>query len=82
MYVCAHVRVWCLLDIAAIRCVPSARRLVLSGTPIQNNLQELWSLFDYVCEQRLLGPYRTFKVDYEGHILRYDWPVVRGSLSC
>jgi len=28
-------------------------RLILSGSPIQNNLQELWSLFDFVCPGRL-----------------------------
>ena len=26
----------------------SAHRLVLSGTPMQNNLQELWSLFSFL----------------------------------
>ena len=31
----------------------TARRVLLSGSPIQNNLQELWSLFDFVCPGRL-----------------------------
>nr|QDO16447.1 DNA excision repair protein ERCC-6 [Crypthecodinium cohnii]USW07847.1 DNA excision repair protein ERCC-6 [Crypthecodinium cohnii] len=28
-------------------------RILLSGSPIQNNLQELWSLFDFICPGRL-----------------------------
>jgi len=28
-------------------------RLLLSGTPIQNDLRELWSLFDFVMPSRL-----------------------------
>jgi len=28
-------------------------RIVLSGSPIQNKLQELWSLFDFICPGRL-----------------------------
>ena len=31
----------------------TAHRILLSGSPIQNNLQELWSLFDFVCPGRL-----------------------------
>ena len=38
----------------------STRRFVLSGTPIQNNLIELWSLFDFV-RPGLLGSLPLFK---------------------
>lgn len=31
------------------------RRLVLTGTPIMNNLKELWALFDFVSSGQLLG---------------------------
>ncbi|KAK9478235.1 SNF2 family N-terminal domain-containing protein [Lipomyces japonicus] len=33
--------------------VKTANRIILSGTPLQNNLTELWSLFDFVCPGRL-----------------------------
>ncbi|ANB12861.1 DNA-dependent ATPase RAD26 [Sugiyamaella lignohabitans] len=33
--------------------VKTANRIILSGTPIQNNLTELWSLFDFVFPGRL-----------------------------
>ena len=34
-------------------------RLVLSGTPIQNNLSELWSVFDFV-QPKIFGPFVPF----------------------
>jgi DNA excision repair protein ERCC-6-like len=36
----------------------NTHRLLLTGTPIQNNLKELWVLFDFATSGRLLGPYR------------------------
>ena len=32
--------------------------------------QEMWSLFDFVCEGKLLGTSRTFKQEYENPIIR------------
>ncbi|KAI9934271.1 TATA-binding protein-associated factor mot1 [Aspergillus wentii] len=32
----------------AVKRLPSNHRLILSGTPIQNNVLELWSLFDFL----------------------------------
>ncbi|XP_022256927.1 DNA excision repair protein ERCC-6-like [Limulus polyphemus] len=50
--------------------IPSKNRLVLTGTPIQNNLRELWFLFDYVHQGALLGSHQTFKMQYETPITR------------
>jgi DNA excision repair protein ERCC-6-like len=44
----------------AMQAIPSSYRLLLSGTPIQNNLDELWALCDYFTWGTLLGTRRTF----------------------
>ncbi|PSS26584.1 Protein CHROMATIN REMODELING like [Actinidia chinensis var. chinensis] len=49
--------------------IPSAHRIVISGTPIQNNLKELWALFNFCCPE-LLGDKNRFKEKYEYAILR------------
>ncbi|WOL11345.1 protein CHROMATIN REMODELING 24 [Canna indica] len=49
--------------------IPSSHRVIISGTPIQNNLKELWALFSFCCPD-ILGDKNTFKARYESHILR------------
>ncbi|KAK8710077.1 hypothetical protein V6N13_145418 [Hibiscus sabdariffa] len=49
--------------------IPSAHRIIISGTPIQNNLKELWALFNFCCPE-LLGDNKWFKERYEHAILR------------
>ncbi|MBN1960464.1 MAG: DEAD/DEAH box helicase [Deltaproteobacteria bacterium] len=44
----------------AVKTLPATRRLCLSGTPIENNLQELWSLFDFAVPG-LLGSQNVFR---------------------
>lgn len=39
-------------------------RVILSGTPMQNNLQELWSLFDFVFPMRL-GTLVSFRTQFD-----------------
>lgn len=34
--------------VQAVKGVVAQNRLILSGTPIQNNIQELWALFDFL----------------------------------
>lgn len=54
----------------SVRAVPAQHRLLLTGTPVQNNLQEMWALFDFACQGALLGSAKTFKAEYENPITR------------
>jgi superfamily II DNA or RNA helicase len=45
----------------AVRVLNADHRLALSGTPIENHLGELWSLFDFL-NPGMLGSSRTFKL--------------------
>ncbi|KAI4345067.1 hypothetical protein L6164_012234 [Bauhinia variegata] len=49
--------------------IPSAHRIIISGTPLQNNLKELWALFNFCCPE-LLGDKKWFKEKFESAILR------------
>lgn len=50
--------------------IPSKNRVLLTGTPVQNNLREMWALFDFACQGTLLGMAKTFKAEYENPITR------------
>ncbi|XP_024865614.1 DNA excision repair protein ERCC-6-like isoform X2 [Kryptolebias marmoratus] len=50
--------------------IPSNNRVLLTGTPVQNNLKEMWTLFDFACQGTLLGTAKTFKTEYENPITR------------
>eukprot|EP01083_Nonionella_stella_P117401 349841_1 len=49
----------------ASRAVPAAHRVILTGTPMQNNLQELWALLDFVTFGSILGDLNFFRSEYE-----------------
>jgi len=49
-------------------CSPDTRRLLLTGTPILNNLKELWSLFDFATSGKILGTSKNFSSYYGKHI--------------
>ena len=48
----------------ACKLLPAARRLILTGTPMENALHELWSLFDFVLPGHL-GTRLEFQHRYE-----------------
>nr|AAI50169.1 Si:ch211-278b8.3 protein [Danio rerio] len=50
--------------------IPAKNRVLLTGTPVQNNLREMWALFDFACQGSLLGTSKTFKTEYENPITR------------
>jgi superfamily II DNA or RNA helicase len=44
----------------ALRTIPAPARVALTGTPVENNLSELWALLDWTTPG-LLGPLKTFR---------------------
>ncbi|EPZ35226.1 Helicase, superfamily 1/2, ATP-binding domain-containing protein [Rozella allomycis CSF55] len=44
----------------SVRSINAKFRLLLSGTVIQNNIDELWSLFDVIGQGKIIGSYSNF----------------------
>ena len=57
---------------AAAKRLHSKRRLALTGTPIENRLSEIWSIFDFV-SPGLLGPLDRFEQRYSRPIEAGDY---------
>jgi len=53
-----------------IRDLPAEHRLILTGTPVQNNLKELWTLFDFITQGDVFGTSREFKDHFENDIVK------------
>ncbi|HJY55946.1 MAG TPA: DEAD/DEAH box helicase, partial [Streptosporangiaceae bacterium] len=54
----------------AIRALPAATRIALTGTPVENRLSELWSIMEFT-NPGLLGPAERFREDYAIPIERH-----------
>ncbi len=53
----------------AVKALRSEHRLVLTGTPLENSVLDLWSIFDFLMPG-YLGGAKDFKERYEGPITR------------
>ena len=53
----------------SVRLVQARRRFALTGTPIENRLSELWSIFDFLMPGYLYN-YETFKRQFETPVAR------------
>ena len=53
----------------AIKVINAETRYALTGTPIENSLSELWSIFDYIMPGYLFG-HKKFKEEYETPIVK------------
>ncbi len=53
----------------AVKKINATNRFALTGTPIENSLSELWSIFDFIMPN-YLPDYATFKEQYETEILQ------------
>jgi non-specific serine/threonine protein kinase len=54
----------------AIRSIPAARRIAVTGTPVENRLADLWSILEFA-NPGVLGPAATFKKRYAQPIERH-----------
>jgi DNA repair and recombination protein RAD54B len=57
----------------SIRSLPTRRRVLLTGTPIQNDLGEFFAMVDLV-NPGILGSYQAFKKVFEEPILKSRQP--------
>ena len=57
----------------AVKVISSRVRFALTGTPIENRLSELWSIFDYLMPGFLYG-YETFRKELEAPIAKSGDP--------
>jgi superfamily II DNA or RNA helicase len=61
---------------AAAKRLRAKRRLALTGTPIENRLSEIWSIFDFV-SPGLLGPLDKFEARFSRPIEAGDYKVAQ-----
>jgi superfamily II DNA or RNA helicase len=61
---------------AAAKKLGASRRLALTGTPIENRLSEIWSIFDYV-SPGLLGPLEKFESRFARPIEAGDYKLAQ-----
>ena len=54
----------------ALKSVPAHRRIALTGTPVENRLMDLWSLYD-VINPGMLGKVADFRKEFEKPIMRH-----------
>ncbi len=53
----------------AVKVIKSDHKFALTGTPIENSLSELWSIFDYLMPGFLYG-YETFRREFETPVVK------------
>ena len=63
----------------AVKAVQAGFKLALTGTPIENRLSELWSIFDYLMPGFLYG-YQRFREEWESPIVQQSDADVTGRL--
>ena len=58
-----HIKNPLSLNARTCKSIPSARRIVLTGTPLENSAEDLWSMFDFL-HPGLLGSLNSFREKY------------------
>lgn len=68
------------LSARSVKRIHANTRFALTGTPIENRLGELWSIFDFLMPG-FLGSYNSFRDEYEISIVREKDDFVRERLN-
>ena len=63
----------------SVKLIKASHRFALTGTPVENRLSELWSIFDYLMPGFLYN-YERFRKTYELPISKYSDPAATESL--
>lgn len=76
LYLCAldeaqYIKNPATLTTRAVKSINARHRFALTGTPMENRLSELWSIFDFLMPG-LLGPYSRFRTRFEEPIVGGD----------
>ena len=58
------------LNSRSVKALKSEHRFALTGTPVENNIAEFWSIFDFIMPDYLYN-YNKFKRDFESKIVKY-----------
>ena len=64
------------LTTRAVKSLEADHKFALTGTPMENRLSELWSIFDFLMPG-LLGPYARFRERFELPIVGGDEDIAR-----
>jgi superfamily II DNA or RNA helicase len=64
----------------AVKAIPTSHRLVLTGTPLENSVLDLWSIFDFLMPG-YLGSAREFRERYEQPLTRAPDAALQARLS-
>ena len=63
-----YIKTYTTANAKSCKAIKAAHRFALTGTPIENNLSELWSIFDYLMPG-FLYRYETFRNRFENRIV-------------
>ena len=64
----------------SVKLISARHRFALTGTPIENRLSELWSIFDFLMPGYLFS-YESFRTDIETPIVKYQEAAVTERLK-
>lgn len=64
----------------SVKKIQARTKIAVSGTPLENNISELWSIFDFVMPE-FLGSAKNFSHDFEEPLKQFDLEKRKNTLS-